>query len=357
MRETLVRACLAPSPSLSLEAATEADWETCLAELARHRLVSYAFYVLRGSGLILCVPERYRTAMTGEYLLTLSANRRLVAATARMIAVIAKRGVRPLVLKGIAMASCFYPDLGMRPMGDIDLAVTRDEIDEAIKALAAIGFSQRPDLEGGDAVYLVSEAGVLCDLHYRLRLFEAKEHLHLTTQVESHQPELPVITVLEPNAMVVHLVTHMDGHQDQTGPVLGWIVDLAMVLRTWGSQLDSDRIRLLMPAGRPMQLLGRLLKLLRDDLGEEVPASLMDLTDHAVPLPLAQVLRQRKLKGWGLPRARGWARLLAGTVGLPLKHSYPRLSWDDLLGMAPDAVRDARSRRRGRRHVLATIDQ
>lgn len=154
--------------------------------------------------------------------------------------------------------------------------------------------------------------------------------------------------LLEPNAMVVHLVAHMDGHRDETGPLLSWIMDLALVLRVWGSRLDPYRIHELMPPGRPRGLFARILNLLSSELGQELPDSLADLAKNAIPLPLAQILRQRRVRPWGMPGPRGWARLAARKVGFSLKHEYPKLHPGDLVGTVGDTVRDWRSNRHWR---------
>jgi len=53
---------------------------------------------------------------------------------------LAQQSIRPVVFKGAALANTVYPTAACRPMGDIDLWVTHDEMPEAIRALTTLGY-------------------------------------------------------------------------------------------------------------------------------------------------------------------------------------------------------------------------
>ena len=52
------------------------------------------------------------------------------------------RGVEVIVLKGAALVRNLYPDLGLRPMRDIDLLIHRKELPQAIEILYDLGYQR-----------------------------------------------------------------------------------------------------------------------------------------------------------------------------------------------------------------------
>lgn len=53
---------------------------------------------------------------------------------------LARQGIVPLLLKGVAYAGTIYPNVAARPMSDIDLLVRPSRFEAAFKALRRIGF-------------------------------------------------------------------------------------------------------------------------------------------------------------------------------------------------------------------------
>jgi hypothetical protein len=53
-------------------------------------------------------------------------------------------GVTPTVIKGFHTAHCYFPEPGLRPMADVDLVVSPDEVPQAEAALRAAGFTPSP---------------------------------------------------------------------------------------------------------------------------------------------------------------------------------------------------------------------
>jgi hypothetical protein len=158
-----------------------------------------------------------------------------------------ERNLHPVLWKGMVLADNFYPDPGTRPMGDIDFAIAPEEMDEATEVFQSLGFEPQDEAETEDAIYFANKMGVICDVHHRVRLFEGKESMNLTIDIKPQRMSVPTLRILEPNAMVVHLIVHMDGHRPQTGLMLQWILDLAFVFRQWGTLLEPERLEKLIP--------------------------------------------------------------------------------------------------------------
>ncbi|MFN9174312.1 MAG: nucleotidyltransferase family protein [Synechocystis sp.] len=342
--QTLIRVTLTPpNPNLianveqQLDSATPTEWKNTLETLAIHRIIPLVFYTVKTLKLIDSVPINCLGAMQAKYNQTRRENayRRLmlVSLLRRMEAA----DLHPIIWKGMVMAEYFYPDPGTRPMSDIDFAIPGDELEQTTAVFKSLGFLPQLEAETSDAVYFANQMGVLCDVHHRVRLFEGKESMNLTTELKPERMSVP-FTVLEPNAMLVHLIVHMDGHRAETGLLLSWILDIAFVLRKWGALLDLEQIQKLMPAQEHSTSLFRTIGFLEKEFGQKIPACLAEAAKSVKPYSLQEILRQRRLALWGLPYPRGWLRLGASKLGIPLRYSHPSLQVNDLFLWLTDLV-------------------
>jgi Uncharacterised nucleotidyltransferase len=74
-------------------------------------------------------------------------NARLFHALEEVVAAMRAAGAEPVGLKDVQLAVAMYPDIALRPMGDIDLLVRRSEWDAAASALASLGFLPKPSAD------------------------------------------------------------------------------------------------------------------------------------------------------------------------------------------------------------------
>jgi hypothetical protein len=87
-------------------------------------------------------------------------------------------GIRPVLVKGPAVAERLYPDRALRPFRDLDLVVPADRLEPAARALRIeLGYEPEEEPWAGfgesvghhvSMVRRVGEGGVCVDLHWRL---------------------------------------------------------------------------------------------------------------------------------------------------------------------------------------------
>jgi hypothetical protein len=305
--------------------APPSEWAEAIETLRLHELLPYAGYALRAHGLENDAPTEARDLLAAAYFESLLQNLRAVEVLKEVCETFTQRGVDPLLWKGAVLATGFYPDLGARPMADLDLWIAAAERGVAAEILDAAGLVRRPDLDSADAVHFEHPCGVLLDVHHRVRLFERQEPAAITRHIPLAQAGIDAARVLGPDAMIAHLVVHLNGHRKKTGPLLRWILDFAPVARRWGDELDLDRTTALLPSPRDMALLLRLVGFLDRELAQPPPPAFAELAERFPPLTLPEILRQRRLAQWGLPGPLGWARLALCGLGLRSRggRSYP----------------------------------
>ena len=326
-----------------MNSTTKSEWEKTIAELKLHRLLPITFYSLKKYNLTEDIPNVYFLQMQAAYLQTQKSNTFFRLALENLLQSLEKQNLYPVLWKGIVLADSFYPNLGTRPMGDLDFAIQSHEIEPVTKVFQSLKYSLQDEMETEDAVYFLNSMGVLCDVHHRVRLFEGKESMNLTMDLKPQQINLPAIKVLEPNAMLVHLIVHLNGHAPETGITLFWILDILFVLRKWGELIDLERLEKLMPTKKDFVCLFRIIRFLETEFKEEFPTCLSSAAKHFDPFTLEEILRQRRLALWGLPRLRGWLRFGAIQLGFKLANFRPNLDVSDLFFWSADYLRNYRN--------------
>ena len=348
----LLRACCggcgasdAPGASVlarALAAATPRDWERAVEVLAAHRLLALAHQEV-GEERLRAAPEPVVARLRSEVRATFVRNAVAMGALARVLAALKRESVEPIVLKGAALLNTVYPSLGARPMVDVDLLLKRG--DEA-RAAQTERREERRGAPEGDAWNYVDPGGTRFDVVHRFRLFE---HLELEPLIERTRPRFlacDTIATLEPNANLVHLVVHMNGHRRALGHLLAWFVDVARLLQASSTRIDAGRLAPLLRDGEAWTWLLRTLAFLRDDFGVPLPPSLEPPRGGFAPLTLDEVLRSRRVRD----AASSLGRLVRHLLGRQTGTSATGATGDvanasDFVGAVGDLLRERRARR------------
>jgi hypothetical protein len=321
-----------PERSLQLlQQATDPEWQEAISVLTFHRLLPLVFHALRKPVLLNCVPRPILSQFMQSYIYSLKRNTLLYKTLAVALEAAYAANIYPVLWKGIVLADQLYPDFATRMIGDIDWAIAPQERGAVEHLFETLGFVPQAEMATPDAIYFRSREQVFFDVHHRVRLFEDKDNLPLTMRVTPHIQGLPLLHVLEPNAMLTHLTVHLGGHAAETGPMLFWVLDFAFLLRKWGHQVDLNRLQLLMPDQKSWVFLGRILRFLQVEFSEALPPTLAEFAQHHRPLTLESITRQCRLAGWNLNQPKGWLKLMACGLGIHTNHppDYPQAS--DLL--------------------------
>jgi hypothetical protein len=159
-----------------------------------------------------------------------------------------------IALKDVQLAAEVYPDRALRPMGDMDLLIRKQDFVRAANTLTDLGFQRRPSRDmpytrryasglgfwrDSDAVWLDLQWGVAqreWDLHseghftYRVdRMWESAQRF----DVDGHELLAP-----SPDEMLFHLCLHLEGHEYSE---LILFADIVELLRHVGTDFDWQR--------------------------------------------------------------------------------------------------------------------
>jgi hypothetical protein len=314
-----------------IQSASEEDWQRAVSLLTPHKVFPLLSHQLRAFELYDSVPASAQAPLRAMHDDVRNRNALLLLTLARILRLLKSRGESVLLLKGILFADSFYPDFSTRPMSDIDLLAVRGRDEALFAALADAGFRpsfHHPVQEHG--ITFMNREGVFLDAHRTLPQFVSEPWHRIRREVELTRVRGVPVFALEPNAMIAHLVAHMQGHAPDLGFVLLWIVDLALVLRRYADELELRRVRKLIGSEDGWALFLRLARLIQS-AGEPIPKPLAKAARTVPPLSVGMALRQRRIHPWGLPGALGWARLLAHQLGLHRSEDRPIPELPDLV--------------------------
>ena len=217
-------------------------------------------------------------AFKAAYRATWVRNEKSVRHLAGVLASLRDAGVETLLLKGGALALQYYGDLGLRPMGDLDVLVRPACAGEGIAALERLGWSCRYSLTASflsvkHAAPFEDADGCNCDLHWRV--FEEycppeADAEFWAAAVEPASPTVPART-LSPADQLLHVCVH--GTKWAEPPGLRWIADAVHVLRAGG--IDWERFARQAVARRFTLQARDALAYLRARLDAPVPAAVL----------------------------------------------------------------------------------
>ena len=184
---------------------------------------------------------------------------------------LAPLGIEPILLKGSAFAFAGLPAGLGRLVGDLDILVPRDRLDDAEAALLEAGFEWVKADEYSQAYYrrwmhelpplVHRDRGSMIDVHHAILPLTARRTPDAEALIEASVEIAPGVRVLSPADMVVHAVTHLLADGDLAGGLRN-LWDIDRLLRLFSSAPDfwkqlDDRARL-HEMRRPVSLALRL---------------------------------------------------------------------------------------------------
>jgi len=287
-QELLLRACLSDH-----DAALDA-WERwrAVVDLDRIdeeslRLLPLACFRLQGTA----ARDRTLEIAKGVYRRAWYQNQLLLRTLSGVLDVVAAGGIDAMLLKGVSLATRYYPNVATRPMVDIDLLVPHRDAERAVALLGREGFSPikhtppRRLVDYAHGVSLVRGQSSI-DLHWNAlwpqRRADADRPFWESARRIEHEGR-PAY-VLAPTDELFHACMHgarlsQNAYSWAPSPLVRWITDAFMIARR--AEIDWQRIAALAERFHARLHLRDAFLYLRDGLGFQVPDALLAEWAHA----------------------------------------------------------------------------
>jgi hypothetical protein len=278
-QELLLRAAiLQGQPALEAWRAWKADVELDLLEPGSQRLLPLLYQNLVAHGVQHPLLDRLRD----RYRSTWVQNQTRFHFMSSLLRSFHEADISTMILKGVALALQHYRDLGLRPLGDIDLLVPTDQVVASIELLSRLGWTpkQLPARALTPAIQSIQHGrpfldpnGRELDLHWHVLhecSYPGADDDFWAAALSTTIHRAPT-RVLNPADQLLHVCVH--GSKWEPVPVPWWVADAVAILRTPQGEIDWDRLANHAERRRLILPLGEALSYLRDVVEAPIPAS------------------------------------------------------------------------------------
>jgi hypothetical protein len=242
-------------PRTEWETLSPDDWSALLPLAHAEGVGPLVYWRLSHSGKFSLLPEEVRNFLRAMYAGTWSKNQRIFKELEILSGLFQQAGISAVLLKGACYALTIYPDIGLRPMGDLDLLVSKAQFAEAVQIARSLGFvDSKPEASPGlkdllnhEACLVNLDGSVVLEIHHSLvadRTFTYSAPVDwFWEQIEP----LPIVDarlaglrMLTPAAQVLYAASHaMLQHGGHTVP-LRWEYDIDQLLCAYVGRLDWE---------------------------------------------------------------------------------------------------------------------
>ena len=154
-----------------------------------------------------------------------------------------KNGIRHQVLKGVIMKD-LYPSPEMRDMSDIDLVVYDDSLDDAIKLMEEMGYTNHGLVKHH---VIFSKGGhLLVEVHWCLFDKNAgkTQHLYFKDTFRARLKEGNEYTYeFGMEDFYIYMISHMAKHFFETGCGIRNLVDIYVYIKKYGESMDNGYLK------------------------------------------------------------------------------------------------------------------
>lgn len=246
-------------------------------------------------------------------------------------------GVRPILIKGAALAYSHYPRPELRTRSDTDLMIPSSARDAVARSLLALGYHRVQEVDGELAIgqfhFLKPDRNGFVhalDVHWRVSNVRVFSDALTYEELARDAVALPALGPHAWGAAPAHALlvaaVHRVAHHGDVKDVL-WLFDVHLLARDFSRQ-DRDRFTALVSARRMRAICARTLSMSQDAFGGLDGEWLSELSaPPAVSEPSASFLggglRQVDILREDLAATPGWTARIA----LVREHLFPRAAF------------------------------
>jgi hypothetical protein len=231
---------------------TPADWDLFYQMADREGVAPLMYWKLKDSSV--AVPPSTLSLLRSTYYQTLAQNTLMYQELERILKALDEAGIPVIVLKGAALAATVYEDIGLRPMGDLDLLVHRQDFEKAEQIVRSVGYEPtRPELFPGINRKLAHEISLVggkggnttVELHWGIIAGDndqrSPEMARVWEQTEVWGARGHVF-VLSPIMTILYLSAHQMIQHGSDRVRLIWLYDIHRLFSCKGDFLDHDQL-------------------------------------------------------------------------------------------------------------------
>ena len=156
--EQFILTCLRSEFSGSSEADFSAldlqsmNWDTVYKKSTEWNIAELLYKIIKKQASFLKtlnIPKPFLETMRLKYFMSCLAYDSMFKSLYEVLEVFHKAGIKVILLKGSHLAQFVYQDIGVRPMGDIDILVRKEDLSKAEELLLQMEYYYQDERKGG----------------------------------------------------------------------------------------------------------------------------------------------------------------------------------------------------------------
>lgn len=226
------------------------NWKAVLAESKRHKVTALLYPAIRA---IEGMPDEIFDNVCGTAIAVSTASKAMLREQRKILDLLEQCQIPCTVLKGTSVAYC-YQNPELRTIGDIDILVDEEKLDEACEALQADGFVPSYTAEKH---LCLRKGAAWVEMHRMVCVFPESEKGRFArrymTEALSHVQEAEIsgvrFPVLSGIYQIIALLAHMEQHLATSGIGLRQVCDWAVTAHALRDCFDGETLALLERCG------------------------------------------------------------------------------------------------------------
>jgi putative nucleotidyltransferase-like protein len=262
------------------------DWPLLVKTAEHHGLAPLVFASLKKIGLLSAGPKSEIETLRLNYVRASVANQQAFQELSFLLDRFEREKIPLIILKGGALGTTIYPDVALRPMGDLDLLIAPDAVERATLALIEQGYVAYAEMAHrfanrfsvAQAFFRKGSRPSQIDLHWHA--FTTPYYFE-RIPIEWFRRRTMEISInhrrafaFSPTAQLLHLSAHYLMHSYRR---LIWSYDLALLISRYDGQIDWKDISDSAAEFGLSQVLYEALSEVRERWGVTIPAASYEL--------------------------------------------------------------------------------
>ncbi|MCF8297441.1 MAG: nucleotidyltransferase family protein [Saprospiraceae bacterium] len=219
--------------------------------------------------------------LKGVYRLSWYKNQKLIYNSIKVLELFQKADIKTMILKGVALSSLVYKDIGVRPMFDLDILVPSHQATKAIELLKSNNWKPENDeyleynLRFGKGMGFKNDEDFDCDLHWH-PFFEGHGK---NSELDFWDNAIP-LKIFDTSTlsfcytdMLLHTFVH--GIKWNKEPPIRWVADAFYLINATDFEIDWERFIFQVKKYKVVLQIKEALNYLIEKFNVEVPEEVM----------------------------------------------------------------------------------
>jgi Uncharacterised nucleotidyltransferase len=265
-----------------LETLSSSDWDVLTEESGRHGVAPLLYHRLRTFHSDIPIPANVMARLRHIYLQSAARSMHLYHELRKVLGLLRDANIPVIALKGAHLAELVYGNIAIRPMGDVDILVHKDDLVRVEETLLVMGYApaeyHRQIAEDNyHFVYGLPNRELFVEVHWNILPSMYRFKIDIDGQWERSRQAIIAgveISVLCPEDLLLHLCLHTSIIH-LFGMGLRPLYDIFETIRYYGKEIDWKQVQLHSEQWGEAKCAYLTFRLARELAGASVPDDLM----------------------------------------------------------------------------------